>query len=120
MPFTLIKGTFHVRNYSPDGDSIRFMPDDLATLRWLSGPPARYNQRGHVQLRIEAIDTLETHYAPPAGGGVFAQPQQYARAAAEALLSFAGIGAVQWSADGKSIVAAEDGTRGYILAREVE
>ena len=29
MPFNLIKGTFHVVGYSPDGDSIRFRAEDL-------------------------------------------------------------------------------------------
>jgi hypothetical protein len=24
MPFVMIKGTFHIKGYSPDGDSIRF------------------------------------------------------------------------------------------------
>ena len=28
MPFVVIKGTFHVVGYSPDGDSVRFMADD--------------------------------------------------------------------------------------------
>ena len=30
MPFFIIKGTFHVLGYSPDGDSIRFQADDDA------------------------------------------------------------------------------------------
>jgi hypothetical protein len=24
MPFVVIKGTFHIEGYSPDGDSVRF------------------------------------------------------------------------------------------------
>lgn len=28
MPFFLIKGTFHVVGYQPDGDSIRFQADN--------------------------------------------------------------------------------------------
>jgi len=32
MSFTLIKGTFHVIGYSPDGDSIRFNAKDPALL----------------------------------------------------------------------------------------
>mgnify|MGYP001088064252 CR=1 FL=1 len=69
MPFTLIKGMFHVQNYSPDGDSIRFRPQNAQLVRHLDGPPAKFNGRGHVQLRLEAIDALETHYNPPSGGG---------------------------------------------------
>ena len=62
MPFHLIKGTFHVVGYSPDGDSIRFKADDRTNWNMLSGPPVELNARDHAQLRIEAIDTLETHY----------------------------------------------------------
>ncbi len=62
MSFNLIKGTFHVVGYSPDGDSIRFQANDRNKWNLLEGPPVQPNARGHVQLRIEAIDTLETHY----------------------------------------------------------
>ncbi|WP_339381043.1 hypothetical protein [Brasilonema sp. UFV-L1] len=55
MPFKLIKGTFHVRNYSPDGDSIRFQPNDAGLIHSLAGGRPRFNGRKHVQLRIEAI-----------------------------------------------------------------
>ena len=49
MGFTLIKGTFHVVNYSPDGDSIRFCPDNRDLILGLqNGNRARFNQRGHV------------------------------------------------------------------------
>ena len=57
MPFKVIAGTFQVVNYSPDGDSIRFHPDNPVQFDDLAGPPARFNGRGDVQLRIEAIDT---------------------------------------------------------------
>lgn len=32
MPFTIIKGTYHVVGYSPDGDSIRFQADEEVIL----------------------------------------------------------------------------------------
>ena len=120
MPFVAIKGSFHVVNYSPDGDSIRFAPNDLALLSRLSGGHAKVNARGHVQLRIEAIDALETHYTPPSGGGVYHQPLRWADAAADRLLQFAGIDGVEWDASRKTVVAAKDGTPGYILCRAVE
>ncbi|MDQ0510778.1 hypothetical protein [Ancylobacter amanitiformis] len=120
MPFTMIKGTFHVVGYSPDGDSIRFKADDPVHWARLSGPPARLNARGHAQLRIEAIDTLETHYSPPSSGSALHQPLDLAEAAADALLSFAGIRNVVWNANRTLVASASDGTRGYILARAVE
>jgi hypothetical protein len=62
MPFTLIKGTFHVVGYQPDGDSIRFQADQRENWGLLKGSAVKLNARGHAQLRLEAIDTLETHY----------------------------------------------------------
>ena len=62
MSFKVIKGTFHVVGYSPDGDSIRFKADKESNWDLLKGPKVKLNSKKHAQLRIEAIDTLETHY----------------------------------------------------------
>ena len=62
MAFFLIKGTFHVKGYSPDGDSIRFRARNPDNWKKLSGPAAELNARGHAQLRVEGVDALETHY----------------------------------------------------------
>jgi hypothetical protein len=118
MPFKVIRGTFHVTNYSPDGDSIRFRPDDVNKLGLLSGPPAGVNARGHTQLRIEAIDSLETHYN--AAGEMLHQPLALALEAAETLIEFVGITNVTWDAGHRTVVSADDGRRGYILSRSVE
>src|SRR5215216_7303210 len=120
MPFTLIKGTFHVQNYSPDGDSIRFQPDNADLMQHLDGPHAKFNGRGHVQLRLEAIDALETHYSPPSGGGSLHQPLEVAHAALERLLEFVGISNVVWDLMHSTVLSAQDGTPGYILTRAVE
>lgn len=120
MPFKLIAGTFQAVNYSPDGDSIRFRPNDVRLLDGLEGPRARVNTRGDVQLRIEGIDALETHYQPQQGGGALQQPREIADAARRRLLDFAGIAGVTWNAAGTSVVSAEDGTPGYVLTRAVE
>ncbi len=37
MPFYLIKGTFHIEGYSPDGDSVRFRADNKEHWAKLSG-----------------------------------------------------------------------------------
>jgi endonuclease YncB( thermonuclease family) len=120
MPFKVIKGTFHVRNYSPDGDSIRFQPDKIKLVQDLTGGRPRLNARNHVQLRIEAIDTLETHYNPPSGGGTLHQPLELAHAAVDKLIEFVGIRDVEWDRTHLTVTDAQDGTRGYILARTVE
>lgn len=113
MPFHLIRGTFHVVGYSPDGDSIRFQADDREQWKLLDGPPVDLNARGHAQLRIEAIDTLETHYQG------HHQPLKLANKALRFLLDELGIKKVKFDQNGK-VISARDGTRGYILSRKVE
>jgi hypothetical protein len=120
VPFKLIKGTYHVRNYSPDGDSIRFRPDDPGLVHGLAGSTPRFNVRNHVQLRIEAIDTLETHFTPPSGGGTLHQPLKQANAATDKLMEFVGIKNVEWDSAHTIVTKADDETQGYILARTVE
>jgi len=114
MSFTLIKGSFHVVGYSPDGDSIRFKASEPSLWKKLSGPAATLNARGHAQLRIEAIDALETHYQG------FSQPLAPARAATSYLLSTLGIKKVVWNEAESKVIGAEDGTKGYILSRSTE
>lgn len=114
MPFTLIKGSFRVVGMSPDGDSVRFAADDLDLINNLPGGPPDPNPRPSVQLRLEGIDALETHYAARH------QPTQWARAARDRLLDFVDIRNVIWDANQATVVSANDGTRGWILSREKE
>lgn len=113
MPFTLIHGSYHVRGYEPDGDSVRFGADNNDVWGALTGK-VKLNARGHAQLRLEAIDTLETHY-----NGQH-QPIDLARRALDFLLIELGIRAAQYDVLMTNVVDAEDGTPGYILSREVE
>lgn len=114
MGFYLIRGTFQVVNYSPDGDSIRFKADSPANWHLLEGNSVALNGSGHAQLRLEAIDTLETHYQS------FHQPLELALGATEFLLGKLGITDVVWNAAHTRIISANDGTAGYIIARAVE
>lgn len=120
MPYTLIKGAYRAVHYSPDGDSIRFEADDSALLMGLADFRPKINARNHVQLRIEAIDALETHYSPPSGGGTYHQPLQLATAARNALLDFVKIRNIEWDSEGKTVVSADEHARGYILSRAVD
>lgn len=64
MPFTLVKGAFRPAAGIPDGDSVRFQPDDPDLMRSVPRvkmPPAAKT----VQLRYEGIDTLEKHAIQP-------------------------------------------------------
>ena len=114
MPFRVIEGTFHVLGYSPDGDSVRFEPNDPSLLSLLDGPPANLNARGHVQLRFEAIDTLETHFRNEH------QPLTLATRALDFTLLQLGITGVEWDVLRTRVTVANDGTPGYILSRAVE
>jgi hypothetical protein len=114
LSFTLIKGTFHVLGYSPDGDSIRFKAKDSTLWKRLSGPAVELNAQRHAQLRIEAVDALETHYQG------FCQPQRPARAATSCLLSHLGIDEVVWNDMHSTVIKADDETQGFILARSTE
>ena len=113
MSFTLIKGTFHVVGYSPDGDSIRFKADNEKQWDKVFGKVKR-NAKGHAQLRIEAIDTLETHFMDEH------QPRELADAAAQQLFQLLGIKNAVWNADRSKVLSAEDGTKGCIIARVAE
>jgi endonuclease YncB( thermonuclease family) len=111
MSFRVIKGTFHVVGYSPDGDSIRFKADNPANWNLLEGVKVKLNAQKHAQLRIEAIDTLETHFENQH------QPLKFAEAAMTRLLQLLGITAVVWDAAHTQIVSAKDGTPGFIVTR---
>jgi len=80
MPLRMITGEFRVLGTQPDGDSVRFYPDDPDA--WSrTGVRARVNPSGGVQLRLDAIDAVETHYTPPKGTGRLHQPVGLGRAA---------------------------------------
>ena len=74
----------------------------------------RINARGHAQLRLEAIDTLETHYAGQH------QPLPLGLKALNHLLQGLGITAVQTDAALASVVSAQGEAEGYILARATD
>jgi endonuclease YncB( thermonuclease family) len=114
MSFRVIKGTFHVVGYSPDGDSIRFKADNPDNWKLLMGRSAKLNTKQHAQLRIEAIDTLETHYKGEH------QPAKFADSATGALLALLGIKNVVWNPGRSKIVSADDGVYGYVVSRTTE
>lgn len=114
MPFHVISGSFFATNYSPDGDTIRFKPDRLDDLDLLDGVPPSPNVRGHVSLRLEGIDALETHFEGRH------QPLALANAARDQLLKLVGITNVVWDAQQGSVISSTDGTPGFIASRATD
>lgn len=122
MGFIVIKGTFHAVGYRPDGDSVKFKAKNKSLWSKLTtndGGKANIilNKKDMVQLRIEAIDALETHYI---AGGMLHQPQDMAHQSRANLLKLVGIKDVIWGASGSEVVSAKDGVEGYILTRYVD
>jgi len=115
MTFRVIKGTFHVVGFSPDGDSIKFKALDEANWALLEGKKVQLTKKTrYAQLRIEAIDTLETHFSN------HHQPPQFANLAIDRLLAFLGITDVVWNASRTRVTSAKDGTEGFIVSRTTE
>jgi hypothetical protein len=113
----LIEGNFSILGSAPDGDSIRFMPHDL-NLWSLLRQPVKFNQAGVTQLRLDAIDSLETHFQPPKSRiGSQHQPPPYAEQAAIRLLDLLGFDCVTIQRDDEWRVTAADPAiaPGYIL-----
>lgn len=119
MPMLLIKGSYRIVGASPDGDSVRFVPDDPAEWELLRGRKVRRNLAGGAQLRLDGIDTLETHYRPPHGPELH-QPAPYAGQAAEALLDWLGFEAVERGPNGIVRSSTPESVPGYILTRSAD
>lgn len=125
--YTLIKGCFYAVGFSPDGDSIRFQADEDS--RWLqiqTENREKFEQRmkddeGLVTLRLQGVDALETHYAPPTPrmprhlrkkaevsplskprGGSQHQPGNLGRVASNAFMAMLGVQEPVWRKWGRN------------------
>lgn len=112
--FHIIKGTFHVKGFQPDGDSIRFRA--AKSERWNQFKWAKKPTRTDplVQIRLEGIDALETHY------NGYHQPRAFGIGALEKLLAYLGITDVQYSLSVRTIIAARDGVAGFLAVATVD
>ena len=117
MPLTLIQGHYRILHTAPDGDSIRFYPDDPEAFK-KAKLPVQTNKSGGAQLRLDGIGSLETHYRPRVGGlGMQHQPEQFAQAAALELLPFLGFSDIKWGKNELISSATPDQIQGHILTR---
>jgi endonuclease YncB( thermonuclease family) len=129
MPFTLIKGTFHLvgqqngqpNGFQPDGDSIQFKPANLSLLNRLNQikRPYHLSSIGSTQLRFEGLDALELHFA----GAARHQPRPLADVARDFLTGALGLNPVPYDPPDNITVdppVPHDAAPGYILSRSLE
>jgi endonuclease YncB( thermonuclease family) len=120
VPYTLIDGQFKILNTAPDGDSVRFYPD-TADAFTRAGLTVRVNKAGGAQLRLEAIDTPETHYTPPVGGThALHQPLAEGRGAASRLLELLGFTHVERGPDETVTASDPAAVPGHIVTKATD
>ena len=112
--FRFIKGAFVIVGKEPDGDSLRFIPDNAQFVRGLKNSSrVKFSADGSVQLRFEAIDAPELHF------GKEAQP--LGAESRDALLKLMGFSGVQYTASGLQVSASSPSrVRGAILSTAAE
>ena len=114
----VIRGTYHVKGREPDGDLVAFIADNAALwdhFDW--SDPKKKPKPGKnkpLQLRIEAIDALETHYEG------YTQPRAIAKSATHQLLTAFGVEALTYSLNFKKIITANDGAPGIIISKGLD
>jgi len=108
--YKVIAGTFHVKGFQPDGDSIRFQANNQANWDFFTWATEADKKTKKKQLRVEAIDALETHYEG------YHQPRAFALAALESMLDLLQITSVTYSLGLTQVVAANDGKAGFIAS----
>lgn len=117
MPFVVIEGIFRAKGAQPDGDSIRFVPDDPEEWKLVDGEhPVKRNASGAAQLRLDGIDALETHYTPRHGTRTH-QPLALADAASAELLTWLGFTGVERDANETVTASDQESVPGFILTR---
>jgi len=121
MPYRLIKGAYQVAGAQPDGDSVRFRPNNPGLLKGFPQGDAKITQsgptKGTSQLRIEGLDALELHYLTPADH----QEIKAARRARGVLLfDILGFQDVQFNANETATSSVPQTIRGYILTNGLD
>jgi endonuclease YncB( thermonuclease family) len=116
MPLIAIPGHFRLIGASPDGDSVRFYPDS-PTAFTDAGLTVKVNATGGAQLRLDAIDALETHYTPRTAPHPWHQPAALGNGAATALLDLLGFTDVQRNDRNIVTSSTPEQTPGYILTK---
>lgn len=112
--YKVIAGTFHIKGFQPDGDSIRFQAANQANWDFFTWETEAVKNTKKKQLRVEAIDALETHYEG------YHQPRAFALAALESMLELLQITTVTYSLSLTQIVDANDNKPGFIASANTD
>ncbi len=111
--YLVIKGSFVIIDKAPDGDSVRFRPDDATLLKQLKRSyRIEPSKDGTVQLRFEAIDAPELHYQ--------GKDQPMGREARDFLLNELGFSAYIYNDNDTITDAVPKEIRGGILSSSAE
>ena len=111
--FLVIRGAFVVIGKSPDGDSVRFAPDNAELLKQLKNSyRIRISRDGSVQLRFEAIDAPELHFG--------SAEQPLGVKARDVLLKTMGFASVTYTPSQTATAATPERVRGAILSQAAE
>jgi endonuclease YncB( thermonuclease family) len=114
MNFILIKGKYRIHGYSPDGDSVRFAPDNPKLLGRLEGYQRHQKRISEpAQIRFEGIDAPETHFK-----NQFHQPDEYAKEARDFTLKTLGFTDVKWRRN--KVLEPKEDIEGYIITNSIE
>jgi endonuclease YncB( thermonuclease family) len=116
VPLFLINGTYRVTGGVPDGDSVRFYPDDQQAFSTL-GLAVRVNARGGARLRLTGIDALEIAYTPRDCATPWHQPLELAHAGAAALAAALGFDKVERDESGRVVTSLPRAAPGHVLTR---
>jgi hypothetical protein len=127
MNYVLIKGSFHVVGQSPDGDSLKFRAANVSLWDKIQSENREtflknYKEaNGVVNLRLEGIDALETHYMPPKPLNLdykpkgYAQPEHFGRISTNAFLEMLGVTEVKWRTFGRNTYISQAVVHGTLV-----
>jgi endonuclease YncB( thermonuclease family) len=112
MTYYAFGGTFDIAGTSPDGDTIRFRPDDEGSLQALEPRAKASGLSRTIPIRLEAVDAPELHYE--------GKRQRLSLTARARLLRHLAISSVhyaaQWALRSPTITA----PRGWVIARHID
>lgn len=121
MPMLLIEGNYQALYAAPDGDSIRFYPNNPADWQRVPGPhQVTPNNGGGAQIRFDGIDALETHFTAAGSSSTVHQPLAFAHRAAQEVLEWLGFTGVVRAPDETVTACTPMRLPGYILTRTAD